>query len=113
LLALTQAESSEAVKLCNAEIKKEHPDRAIVRKECLLAAEENEREGRYRYSSWYYLLAGKNKYNVEHIAKQIPINGNFSNVAYSNVLLSHFADIKPIRSQGSSKLLSKREPKIS
>ncbi len=43
--------------LCDLEIKKENPDKTILEKECEVLAKEYEKNKKYGFASWYYILA--------------------------------------------------------
>jgi len=70
--------------LCDLEVKKENPDKAILEKECEALAKEYEKNKKYGFASWYYILAYKNDYNIKHL---VNIPGIELNIAHSYVLL--------------------------
>jgi len=77
-------EENDTRKLCDNEVKKDRPNLAVLKTQCLKTAKFYEDEQNYENASWYYLLAGENDYNTKIIQKQ-KIN-NTSNIAHSYIL---------------------------
>ena len=79
--------------LCDLETKKENPNKTILEKECEALAKEYEKNKKYGFASWYYILAYKNDYNIKHLAN---ISGIELNIAHSYVLLEKFDKAKEL-----------------
>jgi len=79
--------------LCDLEIKKENPDKIILEKECEALAKEYEKNKKYGFASWYYVLAYKNDYNIKHLANKPGIE---LNIAHSYVLLEKLEKAKEL-----------------
>lgn len=84
LTATINAKENEAKKLCDAEIKKEVIDKSIVKEQCIKVAKIYEHKKNYGGASWYYLLSGNNRHNINTIDQLI--QKNFSNIAHSYIL---------------------------
>jgi len=80
--------------LCNSESQKAIPQSAVLLKECLSVAQGYEASKEYESASWYYLLAGRNKHNIEKILPYIRQEGNLANVAHSFVLEGNMNEAK-------------------
>lgn len=89
LLMTNLANTNNAIRLCSAEIAKDKPNISIVKKECFIAAKEQEKKKIYGDVSWYYLLSSHNNKNIYEIENKID-NGNYSNIAHSYVLMNNF-----------------------
>ena len=57
--------TNEAEKACEAEVKKDHPDKKLLEIQCLIAANKLTKTKHNTKESWYYLLAGKYSKNLE------------------------------------------------
>lgn len=81
-------------KSCNDETVKEYPNLEIVKEKCLKTAKHYEIDEKFVDASYYYLLAGNNKKNVDEIKIKIKELDNFSNIAHSYLLLNELDNAK-------------------
>jgi CHAT domain-containing protein len=85
------SKENRAEKLCNSEIKKEQPNKEVLKKQCSIAAKEFEKKKEYGSASWYYLLVGAHTYNIHILQKKLSKSDNSSNVGHSYILKGNFS----------------------
>jgi len=88
IFTLTMLSSSQ--ELCLEESKKEQPNQERLTTYCLPLAKSYEQNHEYSSATWYYLLAGKNRYNREVLVNKIFQDDNVANIAHAFVLVGDF-----------------------
>ncbi len=76
--------------LCDKESQKEYPNQERLTNYCLPIAKSYEANHKYSFATWYYLLAGKNRYNREVLVNRVFQDENVANIAHSFVLDGNF-----------------------
>ena len=90
LLSLEMLLASQV--LCDWESQKEEPLFARLKDYCLLVAQSYEANDDYDGATWYYLLAGENRYIREVLAPKVFQDENVANIAHAFVLESNFKE---------------------
>ena len=92
LLAQAQAKANPYRNECKAEYLKKIFDISAIEDICNKAAKYEEEKEVYGSASWFYLLGGSYKYNIEHIEKFINKKSTviYSNIGHSYALESNF-----------------------
>lgn len=75
---------------CIAESQKEQVNPVLLREYCLPVAKGYEQNQQYSEATWYYLLAGENRYNREVLVHKVFQNENVANIAHAFVLNGDF-----------------------
>lgn len=75
-------------KRCTEQIEKKPLDINAISNFCEAIAEQYEEDKDYNSASWYYLLAGRFKHNIQSISPKVTENFAFSNIAFSHTLQS-------------------------
>jgi len=89
----------EAKKFCDSEIKKEKPNKDVLKKECLDSAKYYESQKEYENTSWYYLLAGDYEHNIKILQSDLKkhkgsLSAFYRNMASSYLLKEDFSQAK-------------------
>lgn len=76
--------------LCDEESIREYPNQTNLTTYCLPIAKSYEENHEYSYATWYYLLAGKSRYNREVLVNRVFQNENVANIAHAFILNGDF-----------------------
>ncbi|MEA2049003.1 MAG: CHAT domain-containing protein [Campylobacterota bacterium] len=82
----TESKNTQAQNLCEAEAKKDYPDRNNLHKYCIKAAEYHQAKNNFSDASRYYLFSGEFEKNLINMETELNSGSAYSTIAYSYAL---------------------------